>query len=155
MRNAAFALAILAAQPALALDVERSVSIAKSPAEVWQAMGDFCAIADWHPVVATCSLTEKDGSVHRLLTTGDGAELLEKQLGHDDASMIYDYAIIESPLPVENYVSSIKVEADGEGSKVIWQSTFDAKGAADDEAAGVIGGIYEAGLHELSEQLAQ
>lgn len=145
----------LSSTAALAIDVEKSIQIAKSPDEVWAAIGEFCAISDWHPVVATCEIQDKDGTTHRLLTTGDGAELLEKQLGHDDATMVYEYAIMESPLPVADYVSSIKVEADGDGSRVVWASTFAANGASDEEATGVISGIYDAGLAELALQLGQ
>jgi hypothetical protein len=38
------------------------------------------------------------------------------------------------------------VAAKGGGSTITWVGTFDAKGAPDDKAREVIGGIYDAGL---------
>ena len=146
--------ALTVSSAAWAIDVEKSIAIAKTPTEVWAVMGEFCAIADWHPVIASCELQDKDGTAHRMLTTGDGGEIFEKQLSYDADDMIYEYAILESPLPVADYVSSIKVVADGGGSKVVWSSSFNSAGISDDEAAGLIGGIYDAGLNEIANQLA-
>ncbi len=36
------------------------------------------------------------------------------------------------------------------GTAIVWAGTFDAKGAADAEAVGVIEGIYQAGLDSLA-----
>ena len=41
------------------------------PEEVWQAISDFCAIADWHPVIGQCAPSEQDGVDMRTLTTVD------------------------------------------------------------------------------------
>lgn len=69
-------------------------------------------------------------------------------------STIYQYMITESPLPVTNYISTIKVVKAKEGSTVVWSSTFIAKqGTADDEAKKVIAGIYTAGLDGLKSKL--
>ena len=71
-------------------------------------------------------------------------------MAYDADSMSYQYRITESPLPVADYVSSIRVMAiDDSQSKVIWESTFMAAGATDEEAAGAIKGIYVAGLDAL------
>ncbi len=34
---------------------------------MWSSVGEFCAIADWHPGVVTCSEEEIDGATHRRL----------------------------------------------------------------------------------------
>ena len=62
----------------------------------------------------------------------------------------YSYEIIESPLPVQNYKATISVAADGDQTKVDWKSTFEAKGASDDDAKKVIDGIFKAGLDNLA-----
>lgn len=123
--------------------------------KAWALIGDFCGIANWHPVVAKCEMKEMDGAKIRTLTTQDGAVLVEKMTNWDDAAHSYSYEILESPLPVANYVSTIVVEEDDEPNTVAitWSSTFDAKEATDDEAREAVTGIYVAGLGSLKEKL--
>jgi uncharacterized protein YndB with AHSA1/START domain len=136
---------------AQAAEVKESVEIAASPDKVWAAIGDFCGIANWHPVVAKCELSEDKKT--RTLTTGDGAKLVEPLESWDDAAMSYTYRIQESPLPVDNYVSTLKVTGSGEKSLVEWSSTFDPKGASEDAAKQVMSGIYQAGFEGLRKKL--
>jgi hypothetical protein len=51
---------------------------------------------------------------------------------------------VESPLPVENYRSTLSVMSEGDGAMIMWDGSFDAKGASDADAEGVIAGIYKA-----------
>jgi uncharacterized protein YndB with AHSA1/START domain len=135
---------------AYAAEVKESTEIAAAPDKVWAAIGDFCGIASWHPVIAKCELSE-DKKV-RTLTTGDGAKLIEPLESWDDAGMSYTYRIQESPLPVDNYVSTIKITGSGDKSMVEWSSTFDPKGASEDEAKKVMSGIYQAGFEGLKKK---
>ena len=134
--------------PAAALDVSSSATVAGSPNEVWQKIGDFCSIQNWHPAVSNCVQSDEGGSTYRTLTTTDGGTIKEKLVEKTDTSYTYD--IIESPLPVENYRSTISVSPEGDRTKVDWRSSFDAKGASDADAQSVISGIYKAGLDELT-----
>jgi hypothetical protein len=57
---------------------------------------------------------------------------------------------VTSPLPVENYMSTIKISAIGdEQCKVEWMGNFDAKGASDTEAKSAIESIYSMGFDGL------
>lgn len=145
----------LAASPALAIDLSESVEITASASDAWGAISDFCSIKDWHPVIAGCEQFEQDGKTMRTLTTGDGGELLEELVEMDDAGRSMTYSIIESPLPIANYTSTIAVSEASEGATITWSSTFDAAGASDEEALELMTGIYRAGLDSLMAQLGQ
>ena len=134
--------------PAFALDVSSSAVVEATPDKVWEQIGDFCAIQNWHPAVSTCEQMEEGGATYRILTTTDGGTIKEKLVEQTETS--YTYEIIESPLPVENYQSTISIAPEGAGTKINWSSSFDAKGASDDEASSVIEGIYKAGLDEIA-----
>jgi Polyketide cyclase / dehydrase and lipid transport len=144
--------AALMASTALAhaVDISKTASSTAAPDAVWARIGDFCGIAKWHPAVEKCEMADKDGATWRTLSLKGGGTIIEKQLARDDAAMSYSYAITESPLPVANYQSTISVMKNGDGSMLMWVGKFDAKGASDEEAAKVMGGIYEAGLAELA-----
>lgn len=145
----------VAANPALAIDLSESVDVAASPADAWGAIADFCSIKDWHPVIAECEQFEQDGKTMRTLTTGDGGEFLEELVAMDDAGSSMTYSIIESPLPIADYVSTLTVAEAGDGATVTWSSKFNASGVPDEEALELMTGIYRAGLDALMAQLGQ
>ncbi len=135
------------------LNVTKEVSINAAPDTVWKMVGGFNELDVWHPVVVNSQLLQgkglKPGSI-RVLTLGDGAKIKEKLVVRSDSKKTYTYAIIESPLPVKDYVSTITVTKVGDGkSKVEWKSTFNANNAADDKAIETIAGVYDAGLNNL------
>ncbi len=145
----------IAASPAFAIDLSESVDVAASPADAWAAIADFCSIEDWHPVIAECEQFEQDGKTMRTLTTADGGEFLEELKAFDDAGKSMTYAIIESPLPIADYTSTMTVAEAGDGATITWSSTFNAAGVADEEALELMTGIYRAGLDELMADLDQ
>lgn len=135
---------------ASAADVESSVDVDGTVAEVWAEIGGWCAIADWHPAIAKCEEGEADGKKTRTLTTGDGGVIKETMLESDDAS--YSYRIDESPLPVSNYTAEIAVEEGENGEvEIVWTATFDPKGD-EAEAVKVIQGIFDGGLAEIQKK---
>ncbi|HTO82836.1 MAG TPA: SRPBCC family protein [Methylomirabilota bacterium] len=158
MRSAMLAgtavLALVASVPAQAAEVSKVIEAKGTVDKAWAALGDFCGIKDWHPAIANCVLSEKDGAKIRTLTTKDGGVLVEKMTQWDDAGHSYGYAILESPLPVANYVSTIAVkDAAGGAVSITWSSTFDPKGASEEDASKVIAGIYDAGLGALKAKI--
>ena len=143
----------LVTTPALAIDLSESVDVAAAPADAWAAIADWCSIKDWHPVIAECEAYEEDGKTMRKLTTGDGGELIEEQTAMDADGMTFSYAIIESPLPIADYASTMEVTENGDGATITWSSSYAANGVSDDEALELMSGIYKAGLDELAGQL--
>lgn len=146
-------LATSAAAFAAPLSVSREMAVDGAPDAVWKKMGDFNAMDKWHPAVAKSTVSapgNKPGTT-RVLTLGDGATITEKLVAYDAAKHSYTYEILESPLPVKNYRSTVQLKP-GAGGKTMmkWNSTFEAKGAPDDKAKEVITGIYDAGLGSVA-----
>jgi hypothetical protein len=142
--------AIVFAGPASAAEVTSSIEVEGTQAEVWAKIGGWCAIADWHPVVAKCDEDEADGKKTRTLTTGDGAVINETMLESGDTS--YGYRIDESPLPVENYTANFAVEGDADQARIVWTANFDPKGD-EAEAVAVIQGIFDGGLEAIKKSM--
>lgn len=139
---------------AQALDVMKTQALAGSPAATWGILADYCGIADWHPVVASCEIvlgTNNMVGAVRVLTTGDGAVIREELTAYDPQARTYSYRILESPLPVASYSATITVLAGSNGGSVVeWKSTFDAAPGADAATArAAIEGIYDAGFESL------
>lgn len=131
--------------------VNMSTELAANADQLWQAIGGFGAIADWHPAIEKADLTgESAGSVRTLHLVGGGT--ITERLEEISASeRVYRYSITDSPLPISNYVAEIKVKDNGNGSSTVeWSSEFQAKGVPENDAMTTIQGIYQAGFDNLA-----
>jgi hypothetical protein len=135
---------------ASAAEVTRSMEVTGDKADVWDEIGGWCAIADWHPAIAKCEEGEEGGKKIRTLTTGDGGVIKETLLESGDDS--YGYRIDESPLPVANYTATLSLASSGDKVTITWSANFDPKGD-ETEAKNVIGGIFDGGLAEIKTML--
>lgn len=146
-----------AAPAAETLTVAKEGSFDMSAADLWKKVGDFNGLNTWHPAIAKSEIvkgTNNEVGAHRKLTLGDGATIVEELAARDDAGMTLTYTIVEAPLPVTDYKSTITVTADGESkSKLSWGSTFKAAASTEPaKAQEIIGGIYQAGIDNLSKK---
>jgi hypothetical protein len=151
---AALVALIVGAGAAQALEVKKHIAAPGQPPKVWAVVSDFCAIKDWHPLVADCQETKEGDATIRTLTLKDGGKIKEKLTETDDTS--YSYEIVESPLPVKNYKAKLWVEEDERSpdrTVIHWDATFDASGASDDDATKQIGDIFFAGLKGIKQKV--
>jgi hypothetical protein len=133
--------------PASAVESDVKAISKASVDTVWTKIGDFCGLDKWHPAIEKCVLSA-DGKIRTLSLKGGGT-IVEKLEKRDDAAHSYSYSIIDGPLPVANYMSTLAVAAEGTGSTITWSGKYDAKGASDADAKKVIDGVYQAGLDAL------
>lgn len=128
--------------------VSLSSSLPISPEKVWELIGGFNALPNWHPAVETSEL-EDGGTIRRLSLMGGGS-IVERLEQMDDDGRGYEYSIVESPLPITNYKARLELEDDGSGgTKIVWSSNFEPAGAPETDAIKVVEGIYQAGFDNL------
>jgi mxaD protein len=139
------------------LSVKEKVELTAPPQKVWELIKDFDGWQNWHPAVASTEITSGKGNTHgtvRVLTLKDGAKLTERLDRYQPKIFSYTYRIMDSPLPVTDYVSTIQVKAAKSGSVVTWSSHFKAKeGTPDADAVKMFRDVYTAGLNGLKEKL--
>ena len=127
--------------------VSTSTNLPVTAEKVWELIGGFNALPDWHPAVEKSEL--EDGGQQRRLSLMGGGTIVERLEPAGDGQYTYSYSIVDSLLPVANYVASIKVIDDGDGCRIDWSSEFEAAGAPENEAMDAIAGIYQAGFDNL------
>lgn len=132
------------------LKVERAITLKATPQAVWQVIGNFGDMS-WHPAAQGTTVEQKDGASVRSIALRGGATIIERQTG-GEAGKSYSYTILDSPLPVADYHSTIKVSSSGSGSTISWSGSFAAAGVPDDKAEEVIGGIYDGGFAALTKR---
>lgn len=106
--------------------------------KVWAFSRDFNGHGDWHPIIAESAIedgrpSDQVGCV-RAFTTADGGFLRERLLSLSDIDRCFTYSILESPMPIENYVASFRCTPITEGNRtfVEWWADFEVDPA--DEA---------------------
>jgi hypothetical protein len=150
--------------PLKQLSVVESVTIKAPIDKVWAASKDFDSLDKWHPGFSKDVLAKgannAPGTV-RTLTIKDGPTFTEQLLSFNESTHTYRYKILESPLPVQHYVSTFRVKSGANGTTTVtWSAKFTRKNPADsppaaenDEAAvKLITGVFQAGLANLKKQ---
>lgn len=139
------------------LSVTEKVDLLATPSQAWEAIKDFKGWQAWHPAFASTDITQGQGNTQgtvRVLTAKDGARFTEELLAHSAALRSYQYRIIESPLPITGYVSTIEVRENEGGASVVWSSSFRVLPATpEQDIKKAISAVYRAGLDNPSSVL--
>lgn len=131
--------------------VSTKMNLGVPASKVWDLIGGFNALQDWHPAVERSEL-EEGGSRRRLHLVG-GGEIVEELQARDETGHSYTYSIVSGPLPVANYKATITVDEDADGNAVVeWAGEFEPVGSAA-EAENVVRSIYDAGLQNLKKMM--
>ncbi len=123
---------------------------------VWSTIRGFGDLAGWRPAIRECiiegDLPADQVGCKRKLTLQDGGVIREELLGFSDEERSCNYSILESPLPIENYVSTLRLlpVTDGNRTFAEWSSEFDVPAENEEEICGLFaGGVYQGGFDSL------
>ncbi|NMM43698.1 SRPBCC family protein [Rhodospirillaceae bacterium KN72] len=132
-------------------------SVIGAPADrIWDSVRDFNALPDWVPAVAESRIeggqpADQIGCV-RAFRLQDGGFLREKLLALSDYDFTVTYAILESPMGVENYVATLRLAPITDGNKTFaeWTAEFDCDPAAENDLVSTIGtNVFQAAFDNL------
>ena len=123
---------------------------------VWARVRDFNGLPNWHPAIAESRIeggepADKIGCV-RDFRLRNGDRIREKLLGLSDYDMFCTYAILESPMPLTNYVANLRLTpvTDGERTFAEWTAEFDCEPeAAEDLVNGIGTNVFQGGFDAL------
>ena len=127
---------------------------------VWERVRDFNGLPRWHPLIRDSRIensepSDKIGCV-RDFHLQNGDRIREKLLGLSDYDFFCTYAILESPMPLTDYVATLRLTpvTDGDRCFAEWTAEFECDEA---EAEGLVSGIgtdvFLAGFSALKRQL--
>jgi hypothetical protein len=129
-------------------------TVLNAPVEdVWDVLRDFNGHDEWHPAVADSVIdrghpTDKVGCVRRF-HLADGSELREQLLTLSDADMAFSYCLLETPVPLLNYVAHVRLAPVTDGDRTFWQweSRFDTPKGQEKELHDMVAeNIYQTGF---------
>jgi hypothetical protein len=139
-----------------------STVIPAPAAQVWQVVRNFNALPDWTPFVAQSRIEhnaapDQIGCI-RNFRLKDGGVIRERLLALSDYDLSCTYAILESPMGVENYIATLSLTpvTDGNVTFAEWQAEFDCPPARESALIRQIGsGVFQAAFTALKQRFGR
>lgn len=124
--------------------------------DVWEVLRDFNGHDRWHPAVADSAIergwpVDRVGCVRRF-HLADGSELREQLLTLSDADMAFSYCLLDTPVPLLNYVAHVRLApvTDTDATFWHWESRFDTPAGREAELGRMVGeNIYQGGFDAI------
>ncbi len=116
---------------------------------VWELVRGFGGIMKWSGSAIESVSVEGDGvGAVRTIGIAGGAQLQEKLEAHDDAHRTFSYSFVgELLLPLNDYYATMTIVDTGPNQcRVEWESTFTPNGVSEEQARGMVEGIYKNGI---------
>lgn len=132
-------------------------SVIGEPADrVWAAIRDFNGLPNWHPAIAESRIeggapADQVGCV-RAFRQKDGGFIRERLLALSDYDYSCTYAILESPMGVENYVATLKLSPITDGARTFaeWSADFECAPERESDLVTLIGhDVFQGGFDSL------
>ena len=128
---------------------------------VWAVLRDFNGHDRWHPAVESSAIergapADKVGCVRRFRLK-DGAELREQLLTLSDLEQTFSYCLLDTPIPLFNYVAHVRLMpvTDGDRTFWSWESRFTTRRGEEAQMIEMVGEqIYQAGFDAIRRHLA-
>lgn len=129
-------------------------AILNAPAEaVWEVLRDFNGHDRWHPIVAESHIEkgqpfDRVGCVRNFRLAG-GENLRELLLTMSDADMAFSYCLLETPVPLLNYVAHVRLAPVTDGDRTFWhwESRFDTPPGRERELQQMVAeNVYQGGI---------
>jgi NADPH:quinone reductase len=139
--------------------IRRSTIIDAPVDAVWDVLRDFNGHDRWHPAIASSEIeggapVGSVGSV-RDFKLGDGSRLREQLLALSDSERTLTYCLLEAPLPLMDYVATIRLKpvTDGERTYWEWHSEFNPPPESREELTRLVSqDIYQAGFAAIRQR---
>ena len=123
---------------------------------VWERVRDFNGLPRWHPAIRESRIENGEPSDRvgciRDFRLQNGDRIREQLLGLSDYDFFCTYSILESPMPLTDYVATLRLTpvTDGDRTFVEWSAEFECEADAAPELVSNIGqNVFQAGFDAL------
>jgi hypothetical protein len=132
------------------IKVSMTTTIHDSADAVWKTISDFNGLGKYLSMIKSSTMDGSGVGAVRHVTLQDGTQLSERLVSFDEKARTLSYSIGDSPLPLKDYMSIMKVRDLGNNRcELEWSSTFEPRGASEADAKNLIEGAYSLGFEGL------
>ena len=123
---------------------------------VWDRVRGFNDLPRWHPMIRDSRIedalpADKVGCI-RNFNLQNGDNIREQLLGLSDYDMFCTYSILESPMPLEDYVATLRLTpiTDGDRCFAEWSAEFSCEPEVEEDLVDGIGrDVFQVGFDAL------
>lgn len=135
--------------------------VVPAPVErVWDYIRDFNGLPKWFPGVTDSHIEDgpavnQPGCVRNFGVAG-GRRMREQLIEVSDGEHRFSYKMIESPMPIKNYVATVRLTNHGEsGTTIEISSQFDVAKSDEKGMLEMLAGIYHGAFGLLKKHFAK
>ena len=136
--------------------VYTSSVIGAPAAKVWDRIRDFNGLAKWHPMIRDSRIedalpADKVGCI-RNFNLQNGDNIREALLGLSDYDLFCTYSILESPMPLTDYIATIRLTpiTDGDRCFAEWTAEFSCNPGDEADLVALVGNtVFQGGFDAL------
>jgi hypothetical protein len=131
-------------------EITETADIPVNTATVWQEIGGFGAVGDWHPMLERLDISTEGSRATRIARGKDGSKQVERLTQLNPSQHVYEYTMERSALPVRDYVGRFRVEPVGsDASRVIWSAQFELTDGGDGKTIEAVRQFLHAGTESI------
>ena len=127
-----------------------------SAGKVWDRIRDFNGLPRWHPRISDSRIedalpADKVGCI-RNFNLQNGDNIREQLLGLSDYDMFCTYGILESPMPLNDYIATLRLTpvTDCERCFAEWSAEFSCDPSVEEDLVNGIGtDVFQTGFDAL------
>ncbi len=124
--------------------------------KVWSVVRNFNGLPDWHPAFADSHIEgglspDAVGCV-RNFNLKQGGNIRERQLALSDAEHYCTYTILSAPLPLENYVATLRLRRITDGDRTFGEWSAEFETPQPKEMVETITGVFQSGFDALKQR---
>ena len=132
-------------------------SVVDAPAQrVWERVRDFNGLPRWHPRIAESHIEEGEPADRvgciRNFRLQNGDQIREQLLALSDYDLVCTYSILDSPMPLDDYVATLRLTpvSDGDRCFVEWSAEFACEPEVEQDLVnGISRDVFQTGFDAL------
>jgi len=132
-------------------------SVVDAPAQrVWERVRDFNGLPRWHPRIAESHIEEGEPADRvgciRNFRLQNGDQIREQLLALSDYDLVCTYSILDSPMPLADYVATLRLTpvSDGDRCFVEWSAEFACEPEVEQDLVnGISRDVFQTGFDAL------
>jgi hypothetical protein len=131
------------------VEVEVHKKLSADIDDVWSVVGPFESLADWHPLVPSCEMSE-DGTVRTIDVPPEPA--VERLFPDRGGDYSYVYTVESGPMPMKDYEATLGVREAVGGCVLYYKATCEPEGTTEDALKGMLEGFFQKGFDAVAER---
>jgi len=136
--------------------ITESTTIGLDPDTLWDEIGGFGSVGDWHPMLNSVEVFGEGTGALRIAHAKAGAAQAERLQTLDPARHLYRYSMEKTSMPVRDYRGEFRIDPAGDaGSTVIWSAQFELTPDGDGRTVESVRHFLHAGTESLGRRFGE